>query len=117
MTTLTEPKPFNLTGWLSLTLAAGVAIVTGITSSAVTVAVTGKDVTRLQQDVVTISARQESAEKRLAAVEQNAAVATNKFEGLVKDVERVQKGVDNIQTLILGRPAVVAPAASRTPYP
>ena len=117
MTTLTEPKPFNLTGWLSLTLAAGIAVVGGITSAAVTTAVTGKDVANLQQEYRESRVWREATDKRLAVVEQNAAVATNKFEGLVKDVERVQKGVDNIQTLILGRPAVVAPATSRTPYP
>jgi hypothetical protein len=117
MTTLTDPKPFNLTGWLSLTLAAGIAVVGGITSAAVTAALNGKDVATLQQEYRENRTWREATDKRLAAVEQNAAVATNKFEGLVKDVERVQKGVDNIQTLILGRPAVVAPAASRTPYP
>jgi hypothetical protein len=113
----TEAKPFNLTGWLSFVLAAGIAVVGGITSAAVTTAVTGKDVATLQQEARETRVWREATDKRLAVVEQNAAVATNKFEGLVKDVERVQKGVDNIQTLILGRPAVVAPASSRVPYP
>lgn len=114
----TEAKPFNLTGWLSLSLAAAVALLSGVVSSAITVAVQGRDVVMLQQESREQRVWREATDKRLAIVEQNAAVATNKFDGLVKDVERVQKGVDNVQALIIGRPAVMAPAAtSRSPYP
>ena len=112
------PKPFNPT-YLTFALGALIAILSGATSAAVTTAV-------LTQRVDTVTRTQEATQvwmvatdKRLNAMEGDVRVANKAFEGFGKDLDRVQRGVDDIKAAMMGRPAaaVLAPASGRTPYP
>lgn len=113
-----EPKPFNPT-YLTFALGALIAVLSGATSAAVATAV-------LTQRVDTVTQRQDQAQvwmvatdKRLSSVEGDVRVANKAFEGFGKDLDRVQRGVDDIKAAMMGRPAtaVLAPASGRQPYP
>jgi D-alanyl-D-alanine carboxypeptidase len=116
MTVLSEPKPspFNPSFWL----AAATAVVTGVISSTVTTAVLNQ---RVEAQAHWQSQTQTwiiATDKRLNAVESDVRLANKSFEGFGKDMERLQRGVEDLKNaMMVGRPAVYAPATGRQPYP
>lgn len=116
VTTPAEPKqsPFTPSFWL----AAATAIVTGVISAAVTTAVLNQRVEAQGQWQGQTQTWILATDKRINAVESDVRLANKSFEGFGKDMERLQRGVEDLKNaMMVGRPAVYAPATGRNPYP
>lgn len=111
-----EPKPSLFTP--SFWLAFSAAVVSGLISSVATTATLTQRVEahgnwqgQTQTWIV-------ATDKRLNAVESDVRLANKSFEGFGKDMERLQRGVEDLKNaMMVGRPAVYAPATGRQPYP
>lgn len=109
-----KPSPWTPSFWLALAS----AIVAGLISSVATTATLTQRVeaqARWQQEAQVWMA---ATDKRLNTAESDARLASKSFEAFSKDLERVQKGVDDLKNaMMIGRPAVYTPATGRNPYP
>lgn len=109
-----KPSPFNPSFWLGLSS----AVVAGLISAAVTTAVLSQRVETQARWQAETQVWILGTDKRLSALESDVRLANKSFEGFGKDMERLQRGVEDLKNaMMVGRPAVYAPATGRQPYP